>query len=297
MSFLRLGTRCAVVDSTARVLLSKRDDLHIWTLPGGRLDAGEPIDKAAVREVQEETGLDVEITEPVALYYWPDWHRLNILFAARPVGGRLFQITDETSDNRFFSRDELPETFGPDYAGHVLAQTRPLPQIVRLSRIRTLQSQLMLRWRWVSNLLRGRPEPRFTRFTVRAVAAIYSDDHQRVLTLPHERSQTLPRVQCDGKTAPWHQLTQMLRPICPLGVELEWAGLWQDIDSDTLELVFTGSVPAVALQNGGQWCYAQNAPVDTLDSQYLQRIHGDPAHSPVWMVISQPSYDVILIQA
>jgi hypothetical protein len=211
------------------------------------------------------------------------------------VGGRLLQVTEETGDNRYFAHDELPESlFGPDYVGHALADVRPMPQTVNLSRTRTLQTQVLLRWRWVRNLLRGRPEPRFARFTVRAVAAIYSEDHQRIITLPKDRGRSLPRVGCDGRSAPWVQLGQLLRQICPAEFDLQWVGLWQEPDTDTLELAFAASIPTLALNGQAEWSYAQNAPVDSADSEYIRRIQGNPATTPAWMVISQPAYDVII---
>jgi hypothetical protein len=126
------------------------------------------------------------------------------------------------------------------------------------------------------------------------VAAIYSEDHQRILTLPQGRGRSLPRVDCDGKSAPWVQLEQLLRQVCTAEFDLQWAGLWQEPDTDTLELVFAASIPTLALNGLAEWSYAQNAPVDSADSEYIRRIQDDPARAPVWMVISQPTYDVII---
>ncbi len=47
----------AVVRDDGTVLLVHRPDYDDWTLPKGKLDPGETFEQAAVREVEEETGL------------------------------------------------------------------------------------------------------------------------------------------------------------------------------------------------------------------------------------------------
>jgi len=51
-----------VTDEHGRILLVKRRDNTLWALPRGGHDIGESIEQTAVREVKEETGLDVEVT-------------------------------------------------------------------------------------------------------------------------------------------------------------------------------------------------------------------------------------------
>lgn len=93
-----------------RILLTKREDFEVWCLPGGGVEAGESLAQAAIREVKEETGLDVEITHLVGAYSrlggFPDVHAL--LYAARPIGGEIRLQPGETVDVRYFSSTELP---------------------------------------------------------------------------------------------------------------------------------------------------------------------------------------------
>ena len=71
-----------------RVLLSVRSDLFGWELPGGTLEIGEDARVAVVREVREETGLEVEPVEHVG-----DWVRRGFrphtarVYRCRVVGG------------------------------------------------------------------------------------------------------------------------------------------------------------------------------------------------------------------
>ena len=55
-----------------RLLMVQRADSGNWTLPGGTLDFGESLPNCAVREMQEETGLQVEITDVLGTYTNPE---------------------------------------------------------------------------------------------------------------------------------------------------------------------------------------------------------------------------------
>ena len=87
-----------VVNDDGAILLIRRTDNGNMALPGGGMDLGESITEAAVREVKEETGLDVEITGLVGIYtnpahlieYTSDGEvrqEFSIVFTARPTGG------------------------------------------------------------------------------------------------------------------------------------------------------------------------------------------------------------------
>jgi 8-oxo-dGTP diphosphatase len=102
-----------VVVRQGRVLLQLREDTRTWCLPGGAVEAGESLAQAAVREVREETGLEVVLERLVGVYSKPRWRRgggHDVLFLARPVGGDL-SLADpgETVAVRYFAPDGLPE--------------------------------------------------------------------------------------------------------------------------------------------------------------------------------------------
>ncbi len=93
------------------ILLTKRADLFVWCLPGGRVEPGETLAEAAIRETREETGLEVELTRLVGIYSrvgsFPDLH--IVLFAARQTGGELCCQPGETLEVAFFTPDRLPD--------------------------------------------------------------------------------------------------------------------------------------------------------------------------------------------
>jgi acetyl-CoA carboxylase carboxyl transferase subunit beta len=82
-----------------------------WTVPGGRLEEGESPAAAAVREVREETGLDVEVHEELWSLVKPvdDRHDYEIHdFRATVVGGVL-RPGDDAPDARWFTPAELAD--------------------------------------------------------------------------------------------------------------------------------------------------------------------------------------------
>jgi len=83
-----------VVVEDGRILLLNQDtgSGRSWSLPGGKLEAGETLTQALVREMKEETGLDVE---PGRLLYICDHvpaEVVHITFEARRASGTLGDI-------------------------------------------------------------------------------------------------------------------------------------------------------------------------------------------------------------
>jgi ADP-ribose pyrophosphatase YjhB (NUDIX family) len=60
-----------VTNDAGEILLQRRSDNDLWALPGGTMDLGERIAETVVREVREETGLEVEVTGIVGVYSDP----------------------------------------------------------------------------------------------------------------------------------------------------------------------------------------------------------------------------------
>ena len=107
---MKVGVSVAVIDN-GQLLLTKREDFEVWCMPGGYVDAGESVAQAALREVREETGLEVRLTRLVGLYSIPEakaWMNLIILFAAEPIGGVLQPQVSEVLEMRYFAFDEIP---------------------------------------------------------------------------------------------------------------------------------------------------------------------------------------------
>jgi ADP-ribose pyrophosphatase YjhB (NUDIX family) len=80
----------------------------MWSMPGGYVDRGEVVERAAIREVMEETGLEVEIEQLIGLFSEPGNPVMVAAFAMREIGG-LLAAGEEAMDVGFFPRHRLPE--------------------------------------------------------------------------------------------------------------------------------------------------------------------------------------------
>ena len=79
----------------------KLSDKRNWSLPGGRLERGETLSQGLIREMKEETGLDVEI---VRMLYLCDVAAssntiLHITFLLRRIGGTIELPSNEFDEN------------------------------------------------------------------------------------------------------------------------------------------------------------------------------------------------------
>lgn len=102
-----LGSFAVIFDDRARVLLCLRHDCDVWNLPGGGVESGELPTEAVIREVEEETGLAVEIERLVGVYGKVEKDELVFAFVCRSIGGKLSK-TDESRELRYFSITDIP---------------------------------------------------------------------------------------------------------------------------------------------------------------------------------------------
>lgn len=103
----------ALVESDGRLLLEKRNNEPFadrWCIPGGHIDFGETVEKALIREVHEETGLQVINYSFFNYYseYYPelDWHAVALIFVVYTTGS-LKKQAEEVKELKWFTREEM----------------------------------------------------------------------------------------------------------------------------------------------------------------------------------------------
>ncbi|MFJ4636947.1 NUDIX domain-containing protein [Streptomyces hygroscopicus] len=103
------------------LLLLKRVDNDLWTIPTGGVKKGETVGQAGVRECREETGLDVEVVGLVGVFSTPEHvivymhgdrvdevrQPINICLRARLLGGDISPQPSEAAEVRWVDPDDL----------------------------------------------------------------------------------------------------------------------------------------------------------------------------------------------
>jgi ADP-ribose pyrophosphatase YjhB (NUDIX family) len=114
----------AIILTPEGILLQRRSDNGFWGLPGGAVEPGESVIEAVVREVREETGLEVRPGRLVGVYSSPGVHQIvtypdgNVIhyvsssFECRIVGGTL-ACGSESLELGWFDPQKLPEDLLP----------------------------------------------------------------------------------------------------------------------------------------------------------------------------------------
>jgi ADP-ribose pyrophosphatase YjhB (NUDIX family) len=109
----KVDVRTAVFRDGSILLVREVTDGR-WSLPGGWADFGETAAAVAVREVQEESGLEVRLTKLLAVFDKslrgapPNvWHAYGVVFRGELTGGAE-RTTHEIAEVGWFARDALP---------------------------------------------------------------------------------------------------------------------------------------------------------------------------------------------
>jgi 8-oxo-dGTP pyrophosphatase MutT (NUDIX family) len=121
----------AVVMHEHMVLLVLRDNPLLWELPGGNMLPGETPEETVVREVYEETGLQITISTLLGWYTRTGCRAHHApVYICHPRGGILKAQGEDVVQARYFSLHALPRCQFPWYRPilqHDLHSTEPRP--------------------------------------------------------------------------------------------------------------------------------------------------------------------------
>jgi 8-oxo-dGTP pyrophosphatase MutT (NUDIX family) len=131
------GILLRVNDGTTEICLGKRQRSMgrsgtIWSLPKGTPNDGESTDETALREVAEETGLEVRIVAPVGAieYFFTQEgqriHKTVHYFLMQPVGGSLESHDHEFDEVRWMSIDEARRLMSFETERQIVEEALPM---------------------------------------------------------------------------------------------------------------------------------------------------------------------------
>jgi 8-oxo-dGTP diphosphatase len=109
-----------IIERNRKILVGKRTGSHArkYSIPGGHLDPGETFEKAAIREIKEETNLDIKSPQVIAItnnletYNEEGMHYLSVILLVSEFSGRL-RIVEPDKCERWLWVDprRLPEPY------------------------------------------------------------------------------------------------------------------------------------------------------------------------------------------
>lgn len=119
---LMVGATVLVVNDQNCLLLLKRIDNGCWGPPGGAVELGEVVEKAAERETLEETGLKIGEMNLFGIFSGPDQfyrypsgdevYNVTIVYITHDVSG-IIRLSGEHTEWRWFMPSEIPENLSP----------------------------------------------------------------------------------------------------------------------------------------------------------------------------------------
>ena len=114
-----VGSTTLVFNNKNELLLNLRSDTNTWGIPGGAKELNETLEECAIRELKEETNINVNDLELITVlsgkeYYfkYPNEDELDCVIALYKVSnyeGELNINDGESKELKFFSLDNLPE--------------------------------------------------------------------------------------------------------------------------------------------------------------------------------------------
>lgn len=282
----------AVIINDGQVLLTRCRDYRLWVAPGGHLEQGETVQACCLREVWEETGLEVEIKRLVGLYVrrrvmGNTTRSFTFLFACRVVGGAC-RVTDETAAIRYWPLEKLPVNMPSWHRRYVIdtledqttfLRELPMPLWVRLG----ARPAFLLRR--LINRVKGKSKFKAARWEFGAFVTLFDDDGRVLLVRRRDYPVwNLPGGKVKHDELPWNAAVRETREETGLDIRIErLTGIYSKPLRGVVVLSFEGCIVGgqlVATEEGAESCYfsVDALPESTLP-KHIERIRDSAAHS------------------
>ncbi|SDC01014.1 ADP-ribose pyrophosphatase YjhB, NUDIX family [Terribacillus halophilus] len=99
--------------SAAAIVRNEQDEILLikgprrgWEMPGGQVEEGESLTQAAIREVKEESGIEIEVTKFCGIYQNAGESICNTLFLGKPTGG-VCTPSEESLEVGYFPLEQV----------------------------------------------------------------------------------------------------------------------------------------------------------------------------------------------
>ncbi|AIC93510.1 NUDIX hydrolase [Shouchella lehensis] len=134
------GSVVLIVNNQGELLLENRNDGG-WGLPGGLMELGESLEQTAIREVKEETGLDVKDLQLLGVFSGEAYHftfdngdelySVTAVYWTNHFSGTLKVNSNESKEVRFVKN--LPSTLKDEYKDYILPYYQSILTTIRSS--------------------------------------------------------------------------------------------------------------------------------------------------------------------
>jgi 8-oxo-dGTP diphosphatase len=282
----------AVIIHDGQVLLTRRRDLPLWVAPGGHLDQGETLQLCCLREVKEETGLDVHIERFVGMYVLPrvlggPIGPTTFLFFCHSIGGTLC-LSDETTGVRYWPLEKLPANM-PAWHRRYLSDTLDgdrtaswctLPTPLWVYCVARPFSRLR---RWFHRL-KGPPQFAATHWELGAFVTSFDADGRVLLVQRRDYPVwNLPGGKVERGETPWDAAVRETREETGLEIRVQrLTGVYSKPTRGEVILNFEGQVVGGKLVPTEEGVESRYFAVDALPESTLpkhaQRIYDSAAH-------------------
>lgn len=129
---IHIGT-CVIIRYNEKVLLEKRIDSNRWALIGGGLKMGESLEQCIIREIKEETGLEIQeeslrflkvYSDPSRIAKYPDGNILRIITAVYQIEIHIehkLVCSEESQELKYFNLGELKDLNIAETHKHIIS--------------------------------------------------------------------------------------------------------------------------------------------------------------------------------